>query len=124
MASFAFGEQHVEDLTGGVIAEELAERFLVPLDSVALDEFEEVLWLVEGERGFCEVRVCGDEVFRAAVDIGEVASAAAGDEDFAAGLGIVFEEKDAAIALSSDGGAHEPGGACAEHDDIEFASFA
>ena len=120
MTSLAFGEEHVEDLAGGMGAKELAECFLVPLDSVALHQFEEVLWLVESECGFGEVWVFGDEVFRSAMDVGEVASASAGDEDFAAGLRIVFKEKHAAIALAGDGGTHQSGGTCAEDDDVVF----
>jgi len=56
------------------------------------------------------------------VGIGKVASAAAGDEDFAARLRIALEEQDSAVALSGDGGTHEAGSTCTEDDDVEFAS--
>ena len=120
VAAFALRQEHVEDLTRRVIAEELAEGFLVPPDSVALDEFEKVLRLVERERGLREVRVLGKEVLRSAMNVGEVAAASSGDEDLAAGLWIVFEKENSAIALPGDGGAHESGGTCAENDDVEF----
>ena len=118
--SFALDLKHVEDLAGGVIAEELAQCLFVPLDSVALDKFEEVLRLIESQGRFGEVRIRGDEVFRSAMNIGEVAAAATRDEDLAAGLGIVFEEEDAPFALTGGGCAHETGGASAKDDDVEF----
>jgi hypothetical protein len=118
--SFALELKHVEDLAGGVIAEELAQCLFVPLDSVALDKFEEVLRLIESQSRFGEVRIRGDEVSRSAMNIGEVAAASARDEDLAAGLGIVFEEEDSPVALTGGGGAHETGGASAKDDDVEF----
>ena len=45
-----FHQQHVHDLARGVVAEQLPQRLLVPLDSVALDEFEKVSRLVKRQR--------------------------------------------------------------------------
>jgi hypothetical protein len=79
--------------------------------------------MVESECGFCEVRILGDEVFRSAMDVGEVASASSGDEDLSAGLRIMFKQENASVALSSDCSAHEAGSACAEDDRVEFGSY-
>ena len=92
----------------------------MPRNTVLFDKCKKVARRIAGECGFGEVWVFGDEVFRSAMDVGEVASASAGDEDFAAGLRIVFKEKHAAIALAGDGGTHQSGGTCAEDDDVVF----
>ena len=86
----ALGKEHVEDGAGGVVAKELAKSFLVPGNAVAIDQLEEMSGLIERERGLDEVRISGEKAVGTAVNIGEVASAAAGDEDFAAGLRVVF----------------------------------
>jgi hypothetical protein len=115
----ALGEEHVEDELGGVVTEELAEFFLVPWDAVVLDEVEEVGGGVAGERGFGEVGVLGEEIFRAAVEVGEVAASSAGDEDFFAGSVGVVEDGDAASSAAGFHGAHESGSACAEDKDVK-----
>jgi hypothetical protein len=109
---------------GGAIAEELAEGFLVVRDVVLLDEGEEVLRGVAREGGFGEVRVGGEKVFGAGVEVGEVAAASAGDEDFFAGAVCVVEDEGAAIAPASFDGGHEAGGACAEDEDVDFGHWA
>lgn len=120
-AARALGKEHVENGAGRVVAKELAKGFLVPRDAVAIDEFEEMAGLVERERGFGEVRVGGEKAVGRAVNVGEVASAAAGDEDFAAGLRVVFEQDGSASALAGDRGTHEAGGTGSQDRDIERA---
>ena len=62
----------------------------------------------------------GDEILRRAMDIGEVAAAAAGDEDFLPrGLGMV-EHEDAPAPPARPHGAEQAGGTGAEHHDIEI----
>ena len=107
----ALGQQHVEDVVGGAVAEELAEGLLVPGDAVLFDQREEVLRGEAGERGLGEMRVGGEEVFRRGVAVGEVAAAAAGDEDLLAGAVGVVEHEHAAAAAAGFDGAHEAGGA-------------
>jgi hypothetical protein len=85
-----------------VVAKELAEGFFVPGDAVAIDELNEMARLVEGERGFGEVEIIREKVRWGAAEVGEVASTAAGDEDFASGLAIVLEQRDAAAAPAGD----------------------
>ena len=114
----ALGEEEVEDVVGGARAEELAESFFVPGDAVLLDEGEEVERGVAGEGGFGEVRVGGEEVFGGGVEVGEVAAASSGDEDFLARGGGVFEDEGAAAAAGGVSGAEEAGGSGSEDEDV------
>ncbi len=114
-----FGEQHVEDVAGGAVAEELAELLFVPGDAVLFDKGEEVGGRVAGERGLGEVGILGEEIFRAAVDVGEVAAASAGDEDLLAGARGALKNGYAAAAAAGFDGAHESGGACSEDKGVE-----
>jgi len=124
-ASFSrFGEQHVEDVAGGAVGEELAELLFVPGDAVLFDESEEIGGGVAGERGFREVRILGEEIFREAVEVGEVAAASAGDEDFLAGTGCALEDGYAATTTARFDGTHEAGSACAEDEGVEVICFA
>jgi hypothetical protein len=116
-AAFRFKE--VGDFRGGVVAEELAERFFVIGDAALFDEGDEILWRVARERGFCEMGIGGEEIFGSGVEVGEVAAASAGDEDFFAGAIGEFDNGDAAATLSSLEGAEKSGGASAEDEDVE-----
>ena len=70
------------------------------------DERDEVIGRVAGQRGLCEVRIRGDEIFGRAMNVGEIAASAARDEDFLADAVGVFKDGDAASALTGFGGAH------------------
>ncbi len=86
---------------GGAVAERVGRGFFhVPGDAVLFDEGDDVGGGVAGERGFGEVRVGGEKVFGAGVDVGEVAAASAGDEDLLADALGVVEDEDAAVAAS------------------------
>jgi hypothetical protein len=82
-------------------------------------EGDEVIRRVSGQRGFCEVRIGGDEIFGHAMNVREVAATSAGDEDFFADAVGMIEKGDAASALAGFDGAHESGGACAEDEGVE-----
>ena len=56
--------------------------------------------------------IFGEEVFGAGVEVGEVAAASSGDEDFFAGFIGVVDEEDAAVAATGFDGAEESGCAC------------
>jgi hypothetical protein len=114
----AFRFQHGDNVARGAIAEELAERFFVISDSISLDQRDEITGRVAGERRSGEMWVGGEEAVGCAVEVGEVAAAAAGDEDlFADAIGMI-ENNDAPAALAGSDGSHEPGRSRAEHEDI------
>ncbi len=115
----ALAHQHVDDLLRGAVAEELAQRLLVPCDAVALDETDEVGGRVACQGRFGKVGIGGEEIVGAGVQIGEIASATAGDEDLFAGAAGALEHSNAAAAAASLNGGHEAGGASAEDENVE-----
>jgi len=77
----AFLLEHGDDVIRRAIAEQLAELFFVVWDAVLFDQFQESIGAVTSKGRFGEVGIPGDEVVRAGVKIGEIAAAAAGDEN-------------------------------------------
>jgi hypothetical protein len=80
----AFRFQHVRDVFRGAIAEKLAQGFLVVGDAVFFNQGDEIGGGVAGQGGFREVFVRGEEVLGSAMDVGEIAAASTGDENFLA----------------------------------------
>ena len=115
----ALGFEHVENRARGTVAEELAERLLVIRDAMFFDQGDEVAGRVTRQRRLREVRIRRKEIFRLAVNVGEVAAAAAGDEDLLARAIGVLEDGDAASALARFDGAHQSGGAGTKNDCVE-----
>src|SRR5262249_37809726 len=74
-------EQHGDDLPRRAVAEQLAERLLVIRDAARLHPRDEVMLGKTLERRYAEMRIARDELFRRAVEIGEIAPPAAGDAD-------------------------------------------
>ena len=66
--------------------------------------------------------VGADEILRAAMDICEIAAAAAGDEDFLSDAIRALKDSDAAPAFAGFGRAEKSRGACAEDESVEFVS--
>src|SRR5258708_26385251 len=66
----------------------------------------------------------GDKVFRLAMQVGEVAAAAAGNQDLFADARGTFEHGDAASALARFDGAYEPSRTAAENDDVKVVGHA
>ena len=64
--------------------------------------------------------VAGDEVFRCAMNIGEVAASAAGDEDFLSWLFRALEYSDTASALAGFDSTHQSGSSCSQDQDVVF----
>ena len=89
-------------------------------NSVPLDHRDDVCGRKAGEGGFCEVRVFGEEIFRAAVDVGEIAPAASGDEDLLADALCVIQQDDPAAAAACFDCAHHSGGTGAQDYDINL----
>ena len=110
----AFGFEHVGDVAGGVVAEELAKRFFVVRDAMFFDEGEEVRRGVAGQSGFGKMGIGGEEILRLAMNVREVAAASARDEDFLADAVGVFEDGDAAAVLARLNSAHQAGGAASD----------
>src|ERR1700742_3902408 len=96
-----------------MIAEQLAQGLLVIRNAMLLNEGEEILWRVTSERRLGKVRIARQEVFRAAVDIGEIAAAAAGDENFLSRPLGKIEDGDAPSSFACFNGAHQSCCACA-----------
>ena len=108
----AFLLEQINDVLGGTIAEELTEGFFVIAYAMFFNERDEVCGSVASESGLGEVRIFGEEVFGAAVDVGKVAAASAGDQDFFTGLVGVVEEQDGSSALSGGECGHHSGSTC------------
>ena len=66
------------------------------------------------------MRIFREEVFGAGVQVGEVAAASSGDEDFFAGLFGVVDEEDAAVVAAGFDSAEESGCARSEDDYVEL----
>lgn len=89
-------------------------------DSVFLDQGDDVCRCEAGERGFGEVRVFGEEIFRAAMDVGEVASAASGDQDLLADAFRMVQQDNAPATPTCFDCAHHAGRACSQNYDINL----
>src|ERR1035438_10217685 len=118
----AFRLQHVDDIGGGAVAEQLAEGLLVVGDAVALHHVEKIARREPGERGLGEVEVTRDEAIRRGVPVGEIAATAAGDEDFAPDLRVVLQQDDAPAAPGRLNGAHQAGSARTDDHSVHYFS--
>ncbi len=87
----ALGGEQGDDLARDSVAKKLAELFFVVRDAVALDQGDKILRPVARQRRTAEIRLRGEIIFRPGVEVGEVAAAAAGDEDFLADALGAFE---------------------------------
>ena len=83
------------------------------------DQRDEIGGRVAGQRRLGEMRIGGEEILGLAVEVGEIAAAAAGDENFLAQPVGVFEDRDAASALARFDGAHQAGCAATENQCVE-----
>ena len=108
-AGAAFLHQHVDDLPGALVAEELAQRLLVPGDAVALDQRDEMARGVAREGRTAEVGVLREEIAPGRVQVGEVAAPAPRDADLLADLVVVIDQHYAPAALPRGRGAHHAG---------------
>src|SRR6202008_265364 len=88
-------------------------------DAVAFDEREKVLRAIAAERRFGEMRIGRQEAIGRAVEIGEVAAAAARNQDLLSRTLGMVEQQDAAAALARGQRGHHAGCACAEDYRVE-----
>ena len=116
----ALVHQHVDDLARRAVAEQLAERLFVPGDAMAVDQVDEILRRVAAQRRHGEMAVGRKVALRHGLEIGEVAAAAARDQDLLSGPVGMIDQQHPAAALPRHRRAHQPGAAGAEDDDIWF----
>ena len=83
-------------------------------DAVFFNERNKIRGCVACERGFCEMGIGGEEIFGRGVEVGKIAAASAGDEDFFADAIGEFDDGNAAAKLGGLEGAEKAGGAGAE----------
>ena len=84
------------------------------------DQSNEIRGRVPGERGFCEMRVRGDEILRLAMEIREIAASAAGNQDFFASTIGALKNRYAAPAFAGLDRAEESRGARAKYHGVKF----
>ena len=96
----------------------MAQGLFVPGDAGAVDAFDEVVLgePLQGRGG--EARILAEEVRGAGSSVGEIAAPAAGDADLLARRPGVVEEAHRAPAPPGLTGAHHPGRAGADDQDI------
>ncbi len=79
--------QHGDDLSRRTVAKQLAQRLLVIADAMLFDERNEIGWRVARQSRLGEVRISTEKVFGPAVNVGEIAAPAAGNQDLLAQSG-------------------------------------
>jgi hypothetical protein len=123
-AGRAFVEQHLDDALAALVAEQLPTVLLVPADAMAREQRREIGGRVSRQRRATEVRIPGDEVFRAGGAVGEVAPPAARDADLFGRLLGVVDQQDLEAALAGDARTEHPGGTSAQNDRVKHAWLA
>ena len=89
-------------------------------NAMLLDQGDEVRGRVAGQRGFREVRICGKEILRLAIQISEITAASAGDQNLLAGTIGALKNRDAPPAFAGFDRAHKSRGSCSQNDRVEF----
>src|SRR6185437_11949060 len=117
LAAFFFQQRH--DIACRSIAEKLAQCFLVIRNFVFGNQCKKILRSISGQRRLAEMWIRGNKVFWSAMDIGKVAAASAGDEDFLPNLVRVIQHSNPLPMLPSLNRAHQPSRAGTENEDIE-----
>ena len=68
-----FSQQHGDYRLRRAVAEQLTQRFLVPGNTVLVDQGDEIVLGVARQGRFAEMRIGGQEVFRFGIQVGEIA---------------------------------------------------
>src|SRR5580658_11380667 len=84
------------------------------------NEAHEVGRCIASQRRLGEVRIGGKKILRAGVEVGEIAAAAAGDQNLLADAIRAFQYQHTAATLAGFDGTHQPGSAGSENDDVVF----
>ena len=104
----------------GTVAEELAESFFMVRNAMFFDESDEVRGRVPGQRGFREMFVRTDEIFRLAMNVGEITAPAAGDENLLANSIGKLEHGDTPATFAGFDRAEKSRGAGAKDKSVKF----
>jgi hypothetical protein len=118
VAAFLF--QHRGNVARGSVAKELAKLFLVIRDAMFFHQSQEIRRSITGERRLGEVTIMRKKIIRGGVQVGEVAAAAAGDQNLPADSIRALQHEDTPTALAGFDGTHQAGGTSSENDDVEF----
>ena len=116
----AFLQQHSGDVARRTVAKQLAQRLFVERDLMAFDQRDEIMLRVTLQRRSAKMPIIGIKPVRSDVQIGEVAASATGNKDFLSRPIGVIEQQHAPSPPARGDGAHQPGGAGAENDDVEI----
>src|SRR5258708_9983279 len=104
-----------------MVAKKLPQRLFVVSNLVLFDKSDEVRRCISRQGGLGKVRIGRDEVFRLPMNIGEIAAAAAGDQDFLAQSVGAFNDRHAPATFSGFCGAEESCGTRAEDQHVKAA---
>ncbi len=95
--------QHGHNIARCLVAKELPQRLLMPWNLVLLHQCQKISRSVAGKRRLGEMWIGGEEVSRSRMEISEVASPAAGDQDLLADpVGMVKQQNPASAAARMD----------------------
>lgn len=89
-------------------------------NAVLLHQRDEVRGRISGQGGFRKMRIRGQEIFRTAMKIREIAAASTGDQDLFAGTVRALQDHDAPAPLSGLNRAQQAGGSRAKNDCVKF----
>src|SRR3954452_12493768 len=88
-------------------------------DSMLLDESYEIRRRVPRQRRLVKVRIRREVILRSTIYIREVTTAAAGDENLASDLRVMFHHYDTTAPFACLDGTHETGRSRADNHDVE-----
>jgi len=84
------------------------------------DEAHEICRSVTGKRRLGKMSIGREKIFWPGVEVGEIAAAAAGDQDFLADSIRAFQYQDAPAPLAGFDSTHQAGSASPENNDVVF----
>jgi hypothetical protein len=118
--TFAFSKQHPDDAFRRVIAEQLPLMLFVIVDTVLSDQLNKALRRISTQGKAHEAGLLAEvAVFAPTLKIGEVASPPTRDPNFLGGAFCMVDEGYVKTTQPRLGRAHQPGGACADHDNVK-----
>ena len=116
----AFIQQHRHHLPRGPVTKQLAQCFLMPGDAVPLNQSQKIPLRVTTECRFGEMRILADIAGGFDAHVGEIAPAAARNQDLFAGLFRVIHQQHTRAALAASGRRQKASAAGAKDNHIIF----